>query len=1216
MIQTKAKKQTALWRTVSVIMCILVSFALIFTAFTLPVSFARATEEEFGEFDPISLSLTNTDFTNSSGNAPSTPTDWTGGYAANMSGNGNVVSGVIDLTPSEYESADNNEAFKLSSYPEYAAAAPQTPFGTAAHGYDKKTLLINIANGANSAYGYTSAEMTLAQSAYFRFSVWVKTGDFATGTGASIRINGLDTPIAINNINTVKGLSRDSNNVPVLNSDNLYGWKQYFIYVATSPLAESTVTLTLMVGDDPTDDEQNPKNTASGYAFFDAVTAERISPSTFAHESNNVTYDNDSQSGVSADGTLKLFNISKAKYLTNENGDDIGTFSNRVNPQTAKPLGWTNAEYKNDDNSYGDGSDYFLYNTETVFHETNSYGLTAPPRSPLGSAEDRDNPMFTGTDTNILVITSYANGRYQQTAKGIKSEDFTVERFKAYRVSVWVKGDSVTEGNGISVALCGDTYDSTKTDGLDTWYNSIDVSSGTDENFGWTEHVMFVKGSSFGDAKIHMELWLGTPESKSRGVAMFDNVTIQEISLSDYSVYSANSNAVTLDPTETDTGVTNGNFLSVADYDEYKFPMAPADWTQFTPDTLESTKYSHKAVDSTEDAVCGIIPTDSAHFDAQVAANPNVYAGAANPRYFDGAESAYNVMLLASKKPTAIGYRSATMTVATDSEYTVTVNMAVNNISGYGATLVLRNADNEVLSTIEGITDTNNAFKDYKFYIDAPLSEQTVCVEVWLGFVDRTDNSQKLSSGAVYVNSVSFATSTDDNADDGVSVYDNMLSSYKNAVSQNEQVKLSYAVYSFTDYDLVHYDRFSNDFIKTSYNYNYSPSVADYSVGGVFNSDAMIANSEIPASFNKKDQSGAILYLRNKTESYSTIAYNHSLTLAASTYYRLDVAIKVDIAAYGDKAIGAGIHLTGTKTYDFEDIKDTAYYPMESNPDSKDNEAFKVYSIYIATGADGGNIGLHFSLGGNDNSKQHIAGRLYVGSVTLNSITNLDYDNFTSEYDKAIEEDEDDPDYQNVAYVELSGEAEEEPPEEGETETTGGGLEWYILPTVIFGACLIAALIIVMVVKIKDKRKSKKSVVVKNEYDRTNVSYTKADKKAAKDSASKKGKSTDVVETADETEVKETPNPMPDIAEEFDDNTVKTSKKAKKAKTDGKATDASDAETSTESSSGDTTDSPTDTSTATETSDNDKSTPTETSPEPTNKSDVKPEKSDIEEFDD
>lgn len=1065
-----------------------VALSMLGAAFTFTRTAAFADIEEVPEFEPTSLGLSNTNFDSSSGSYPAAPSSWTG--ANKDEGTGNVISGVIDLTASSYFGANSgNKAYKLDQYPEYAdeKSMPQTIFGTSSEysGTDAKTLLVNTAKNAEVAYTYKSGDMTFAANSFYRVSAWVKTGDFAADTGATIKLSGLGENCSFLNINTVKNLPAE-NGIPVLTKENKYGWVKYTFYVRTSAALSKTVNLELGIGDavqgndeDPTEIMPRP---ASGYAFFDTVNAEQISAYTFAAETQHFVKTERTNVFDNGMGTAIAIDLNETDLITNGTGDDaveIGTFSDGFD-------NWkTNIYYdeNSEDHSYAGAARSLIYNSENLIEEDNIYGLTQNPSTPFGKTEYSvdGHPMFAGNNGNILMITTYNGKEFKNAAYGVASPEVKIERFKYYRFSVWVKGDSIEGGNGISLAVKGKANGANRNKKI-TEYTGLTGDSAATSHYGWKEQIIYIQGSMLNDYTVSFELWLGAPTAQSAGIAMFDNVTFTELSYSDYKAMSAADGGnvfSSLDSAAEDTGIANGTFGSVGDMDdEIKFPLPVAEWSYLTPDKVETRGFSKNEVD-TRRAVHGILPTDSKTFDE--IANSGKIPGVTNPAHID--HTLNNVLLLSSISPTAFCYQSPSVTLAVDKANKLTVDMAVNGVSAgsYGASLVLKTTDGDVISTIENITATpDGTFKTYTFYLAAPLAEKTVYVEIWLGLNDRYDNTRKLSDGNIYVSKVALTewTAADENTPVSQE-YDAQVEKYKKAIASSAGRKnLDFGVYSFSTPSLDYYDFYSyesEDGYGIPYSWNRS-SVENGNavISGLVNTDSMKPNL-LYAGFDKKDLTGNMLYIYNTDKTRTVYTCNNELALVANTYYRIDVTVKVRVSdeVRTDKtSIGANIKLTGTSA-EFENIKDTTTLVSKNDEESRDYETFKTYSFYIATGEAGGNVGLEIAFGGTERNS-YIQGRLIVGNITMTAIDNLDFENAQKDTNNKM-----------IKAVQLSENAADDDDNSGEAVTSD--IQWWIIPTVIFSAALLAAVIIIVVVRVRDRIKRKKKVTYSSEYDRNDV---------------------------------------------------------------------------------------------------------------------------------
>ena len=627
-----------------------------------------------------------------------------------------------------------------------------------------------------------------------------------------------------------------------------------------------------------------------------------------------------------------------------------------------------------------------------------------------------------------------------------------------------------------------------------------------------------MKGSVLRDYTASVECRLGADSNKSRGIAFFDNVTVEEISPADYNSYNANGN-LTVDfdtqaPLDSsaatvsfpDTGITNGEFYQVGEYEynaeEFRYPVVPASWTQYTPDTAGTQGYSTTAVE-TDSIIAGIVPTDNATFSA-CAAQGWLGNGAQNHVHKDG-----SILMLSSSEPTAFAYRSSAFTAAADTPGTLTVSLLAENMSAtdYGASLVLKDGD-RIISTIEGIKNTNG-FKTYTFYIEPSSAEiGTLSIEIWLGNSDRKNNKSKLSAGYVYVQKVSYAAIEDDTTDDGAGNSTVTKSKaakfaeFKTACDNERKAGLFVrAAYSFKSVDLTAYDVYDDSFIK--YPYDWTLTASGENAGtvqyGVFDPNDRPASSYpfVPESFANSPQSTAdgILLLNNKLPAASTLTYNGSLSLAADTYYRVEVSVRVDFPEQERaNAKGATIALldsNGNRKSVHADIRDTA-----TKPDSIVTDTFRTYAFYIKSGSEATTVSLALSLGENDYSKQ-TAGRVYVNAVTCTDVNNTIYDQAVEEIGKRDKGKTYDETFRYARIADLSV-ADEEETDDTPSEKGCGTLDWWLIPSILFAVAILIALIGFMVRKIVEKKASKKGVVEKRvSYDRAATLNVEHNKNAA-----------------------------------------------------------------------------------------------------------------------
>lgn len=1074
---------------------------------------AETPKEDTVEFAPVSLGLSNTQFSTSSGNYPASPSSWTGEYVGG--GKGDLIKGVIDLTPSVY-SSDGNKKYKLDQYDEYSneTEIPKSIFGEDTQfGGDQKALFINTVKGAKTVYAYTSEEMTLVPNSFYRFSVWVKTGDFGAQSGATVKLNGLGQNFAFNNINTV--MANRNNGDTALDKSNNYGWIKYSMYVRTSASLSKTVKLSLGLGDAVVGNDEDPDYSvrpASGYVFFDEVRAERISAFDFAAETMRFELV-PGKTNVYSLGNALAIDLNETKSFTTKDGKEIGTFSQNVDE-------WkTNIYYdeQEDNHEYLGTAIISTYNSQARIKDfdasTNAYGFTKNPWAPYGRAEysildfgkdeqtglEKSSEFFAGTqNADIMLITTYNGSEFTKAATGIASPFVTIERFKYYRFSVWVKDDSVDGEDGIVIVLKGKQIVNNKPAEYATAlteYANLTGDSEDKAHYGWKEQIIYIKGSALYDYDLSFELWLGVPHAFSSGIAMFDNATFTELKYSDYTAMSEadGGNIFTIDNVENSTGITNGNFVEIGDIDDESdkpFPLPVANWTYYTPDTVSTKGFSAKEVD-TDNAYYGIIPIDRDTFSSKVSpAIPGIERPIVN--------DINTVLLLSSVTKTAFCYQSPSITLATDKANKIAVDMMVGGVDGYGASLVLKTTDGDVISTIENITTTNKQFRTFTFYVAAPRSEKTVYLEIWLGLNDRKNNTSKLSAGSIYVKQ---ATINEWTAGDGSSVADEfntLLEKYKFDIAHSSTRKsLDYGIYSFASPTIDYYDiyTYAQTGVGTLYQWNLSSANSNVKYG-MFNVDDL--KNDVYRGFSKKDLSGNMMYIFNTDYNYAKFTYDNTISLVSGSYFRIDIQVKVNVtdAIRNDKAlIGAGLSLTGTSAA-FKNIKDTTTVIDKTNEDSRDRETFKTYSFFISTGDDGGDIGLDITFGG-DTRDSYIQGWLIIGDIKMTEIDNLEYE----------DAEKSSSDY--VMTVKLS--ETQTTTDNSNTEAVSSEISTWVIPTVILSSLLIIGVLLIVVVKIRDHVKSKRKVAYSTEYDRSDV-YNEIERLKAQQAAevNRKQKAADI----------------------------------------------------------------------------------------------------------
>ncbi len=1098
---------------ISRILCALVCLALSVGVFASVGSLtfsAHAEDTSIAEFVTENLSLSNGQFANVSGSAPRTPDGWTGGGIDNKGSSG-VIGGVMALD----SYASEKDSYKLNEdYPDEfkGNTPPDSPFGNENYpGTNRNVLFINVrpSNSVGTAYGYTSSSLTFMANRYYKIEAYVRTGNFAENTGAAIRLNGLDDDVAFININTVKDNAPDK--------DHNFGWERFEFYIASSSYADQTVTVSLQVGDSYTDSKDSTKthyDPATGYAFFDNIQAYQISPADFFRMA---------QSAKGSSHTI-------VKDYSNKTTDKIVETSGMRNLNFYSAIPDENWRLTGDDLS---DLTYGIYNGAQPFSDTSEeaqkYHLVSDPSSANGKYTGYNpdaNETFDG-DSSVLVLSSYNDGSFRSVAAGVASRKFTVERYHYYRVSAWVKAQEMSsDGNGATLALSVVRNSGDKEYEGKNLFATHAKCTGDDANLargGYTQYSLYVQGSAVQDYEASVECWLGTPDNESSGIAIFDNVTIEEILPSVYNAHSSDTNAtaVNIDTdagveesfrTFEDTGVANGEFYQIGEYETFEYPFAPANWSMYTPETVETEGYSTETaylnLDS-DNLISGIIPTDTKTFN-QYAEN---FGGAYN--YGDGKR---NLLLLHANELTAFCYRSPAITVSANTPGTLTVELMAADIKGYGASLVLKN-DKKVLATIENIGNTND-FKTFTFYIEPGATDiSTVSVEVWLGNIDRKDNHTKRASGNVYVQKVAYAAFTDDTDGDSAAV------KFANAKAKCDAARLNnptagQAAYSFVSSDFTAYDYYDSAYVKLPYDWTLTTDGGEGVRYGIFDPTRHPSDdTTVPQSFRNTEypNNHTVLMLYNPSPASSALTSAKAMSFTAGTYYQVDVLVKVDIPEQTSiNAIGATLSLSGTE-FAFKDIKSTTVV----TDGTTDTEAFRKYTFYIDPGSEDTTASLRIALGEGASSAKRCSGRVYINSITVTDISE-------SLFNASVKDVETDKNNDYALIARLGEQKDDETPDDTEPTPSDNTMQWWLIPSILFAIAIVIALVGFLIRKIMEKRADKKGVVQKTaSYDRA-ATLNREHNKNAEESE----KVADVVESTDGDESYET----------FDDDTVKSEK--------------------------------------------------------------------------
>lgn len=450
----------------------------------------------------VSSKIANNNFSStgsSTSNNVYTPSSWTVGSSDNLK---SLKYGVIDLD-------------KLNSnYKDYGFTTANLPSKT--NGSENKVLMINSDTASSGAKLNYSQTFSLSAGSFYRFSIDVLTSNDAFAT-VYLDSDDFDASVSkIASINTNKA------------------WDTYYIYLATSPYSNPSVTLNLYLGEKDI--------VSNGYVLFDHITAyqfsENIFPTTMPDNS------------IMIDERVTAINDPTADGYVNT---DISQ--------------WTS------DDVHGTA-----YAEQVAANYTGSAGklYDVHPGSNLSKSNNVSGIAFSCEDAHI----SY------------KSPDIKIARNKLYKISFYAKG-SVSAGN-MNARLAGEIFNTPDDEDNNVQQSSFNTLDTTTNKFtnDWTQYSFYVTGNSLYDTTVNLYLGLGNESENATGYVIYAYLQSYAIS-SDQSTkgQSIGKTATLSMSANTSLNFANSAFNSVTPNDDATLPSSPNDWTHITGDENATTVY-------------------------------------------------------------------------------------------------------------------------------------------------------------------------------------------------------------------------------------------------------------------------------------------------------------------------------------------------------------------------------------------------------------------------------------------------------------------------------------------------------------------------------------------------------------------------------------------------------------------------------------------------
>jgi len=1053
------------------------------------------------------------DFAPHDGSFPASPTQFTGEFLGHHQGSLGVETGIVaGVIPLDHRYMDYFEQIGLGAHPEFNTATdiPAHPHGQD-HNFpstNANVLMINT-NNQRTAYGFSTQEFDLEAHSFYRFSVWVRTGDFSDNEGAAVTLTGMPTPIGVWNINTVSHLRRATGtNLPDLNPNNRFGFENIRIYLATGATTES-VALQLSVGD-AGNGKYFPSN---GFAFFDAVRIERLSPTNFfdstqgihdrffytaiqntlgqtgqshhlfhratarVYDTNTGTYQN-----RLAFNRTALFDMNHTNYLMSvpnvevrvydENDDFIGyeyvpTNLGRFDGPTRRMAdGWS--VYQPRDPNVGTGGLVWgIFNAGAPFVAAGAYGLTEHPMTSTGiSTANRNN--------SILVLSSHAGGaEFNEIEAGIISDAFTIEAGSLYSLSFWFNTQHLS-GPATAVISGQSTIGNQN-------FELTPVPAGnliTDENYaryGWQRREFFIQGSLIADIDLNLELWLGRGGERASGIIMFDQIMMTRLNYADFIEQSAHGTQVMIDAVDHGSMITNSAFGIITRETDSQgntlplsFPAIPASWDFLNTNTANHT--TDASLITYDYARHGIIPTQEQKFDTLRAAGYIPMINRPLASYDNQRFANNNVLMLhtpATRPHTAFGYRSPSFNVSEGEITKAIVNMNINTV-GDGANLLLRSG-NRTLASIQNIQNTGNAFRDFAFYVDGDAHTSNLTIEIWLGMTDGGNNLSRLAAGTIIINNITIESEP--------MTFD---ARYTEFITMGFE-PTNFAVYSADAFRFNTFDRHTNTAIRHAADFNsinHTNTLRRYGIISTLPSGQTQIPATIVDALNRlENRSPTSVILQNINDGHSQLASLHTFNLNPNSFYRVEFDMLVYLHGIDNidpsrpdyilerarirATRGASIHLGNNVISNIRDtVSDVAHTDYVDGQFVEVRTAeFRRFSFYFATGESLENFSWQISLGAAGAGQ--ISGIVVVNNVRLSGegeVTAGEFAARLAEYEDYYH------DSSFMLVVDNSVEPDDEVIDDGDDDNNvGGGQGFENLGFLIAGILFAVAILIVLI---------------------------------------------------------------------------------------------------------------------------------------------------------
>lgn len=391
----------------------------------------------------------------------------------------------------------------------------------------------------DSYYEVQTQTFTIAKNSYYRVSLWVKTVDVKSTSGAYVYLINADDEDA-----TLSSFTQINTNDEDGFDEYFNDWCELTLYIRGSQKEDTNVALKLTLG---TGNRWASETLTSGSMFVTNINGAEIDYSTYKGATTG-TY----TKSVNLADSAASYTFTNGSFDEYDESDDKLEESKPLREQTVAgtPSSWTFSDKTLNANSADSSliAGIIALNSNDngkTFEGTTQSSAVLPSISFDGfypsfdSLSGENYNVLPGNKGQLLAIGSKDSEKY---AAGYTSQSLSLSANGFYKLSVWVK---TLNGAKASVYLTGE---SAVAGGANSTFV---VESTTSDYADWTNYVYYLATGN-NSVSIKLNLWLGqdkdyvtvdehtTEDSlKSSGVVFFDNVVYQTIDEDDYSTATA-----------------------------------------------------------------------------------------------------------------------------------------------------------------------------------------------------------------------------------------------------------------------------------------------------------------------------------------------------------------------------------------------------------------------------------------------------------------------------------------------------------------------------------------------------------------------------------------------------------------------------------------------------------------------------------------------------